>query len=214
MDEKPRPNEFICPPYRRNFIIPRSPLSTLRAAHSRVAFIQRSYEPGSSAAVCLIMPGRLCPKTVRSAAYFQVRPTNEGNSKVTKPESRKESPQETSSFNLHLPSFPALGKNTLDDIVEFQTDVLKGLESRNQMLVERMRSEADLASEYMNKFSAVRSISETASVFQDYVDKRTKMTTDDAKRLRADNQELLEAVGRFWSKKWPSVDAASIGSST
>lgn len=122
--------------------------------------------------------------------------------------------KKTSSFDLNLPGFPALGKNALDNIIEFQTEALKLVESRNQALVARARSEADLASEYMNRFGAVHSISEATSVFQDYVDRRTKLTADDVKRLWDDNQEFLAAVGRFWSKKWPSVDAVSIGAST
>lgn len=101
--------------------------------------------------------------------------------------------------SLIPPEFAALGKQRLDALVAMQTELMKTLQEVNRNWFDRMQSEATLASEFAAKLSAARSISETATVCQEWATKRIEMAAEDAKRLLVDGQKFAETATRLLS---------------
>ncbi len=93
----------------------------------------------------------------------------------------------------------AEGRRRLEDFTEARTEIWDCLQDANRVLVERMQQEAALTAELASKLTASRSISETATVLQDWTSKHIEMTTEDTRRLFSDAQQMLNASTRFWS---------------
>jgi Phasin protein len=94
--------------------------------------------------------------------------------------------------NLIPPEFAAMGKQRLDALLAMQKELMETLQEVNRRWFDRLQSEMTLASEFAEKLSAVHSIPETATVYQEWASKRMEMAADDAKRLLADSQKLAE----------------------
>ena len=107
-----------------------------------------------------------------------------------------------SAWELPVPSFvpgelAELGKKRIAAIVEMQKAFLDTFEAMNQAWFERAKSEATLASELVTKLSAVRSVPETASVYQECLGKRMDLLADDSRRLLSDSQRFINLSARF-----------------
>ncbi|MGE0196142.1 MAG: hypothetical protein AB7P48_11020, partial [Methylocystis sp.] len=63
----------------------------------------------------------------------------------------------------------------------------------------RKQQEAAETVELASQLTSTRSISETASVQQDWTSKHVEMTTEDTRRLFSDAQQIFDAGARFWS---------------
>jgi hypothetical protein len=78
--------------------------------------------------------------------------------------------------NLIPSEFAAMGKKRLEELVTMQTELLENLQQLNQSRFDRIKSEAILASEYATKLTAVHSVPETASIFQEWANRRMEQT--------------------------------------
>ena len=63
-----------------------------------------------------------------------------------------------------------------------------------------MQSEAALASELATKLTAVRSIPEVATAYQEWATRHMEMAAEDAKRIFTDAQKLAESGTQLLSK--------------
>ena len=77
----------------------------------------------------------------------------------------------------------------------------------NLSCLDRMQSEATMASEFSTKLTAARSIPEVATVYQKWATRRMEMAAEDAKRLFADSQKLHRDGSAFAVRRlaaqWP-----------
>ncbi|QHO75686.1 hypothetical protein ACH79_26720 [Bradyrhizobium sp. CCBAU 051011] len=94
--------------------------------------------------------------------------------------------------NLIPPEFAAMGKQRLDELVAAQTQQFENLREIGWSCFDRMQSEAALASELAAKLTAVRSIPEAATAYQEWATHRMEMAAEDAKRIFADAQKLTK----------------------
>jgi hypothetical protein len=85
-----------------------------------------------------------------------------------------------------------------------QTELFEKLQEINRNWIDRMQSEAALASEFTTKLTAARSIPETATACQDWARRRMEMSAEDAKRLAADGQEVLKTGTQMLTNGWLS----------
>ncbi len=104
----------------------------------------------------------------------------------------------------------AIGRKSIEQFIDTQTELLEQLQESNRQWFERMQSEAALASEFANKMTAARSIPETATVFQEWSSRRMELAGDDAKHLLADTQKLIETGVRWWPNTWLPRGASGI----
>ena len=69
----------------------------------------------------------------------------------------------------------------------------------NREWVSRIQSEAKLASDFVTKLIAARSIPDAASALQECATRQFEMFTEDSRRLLADSQKLIETGTRFFT---------------
>lgn len=118
---------------------------------------------------------------------------------MTKKETQTDKAQKSVLPSLIPPEFAVMGKERLEQLAALQSELFTTLQELNWHWLDRMQSEATLASEFATKLSAARSIPETAPVCQEWATKRMEMAAEDAKRLVADGQKFAETGARLLS---------------
>ena len=107
---------------------------------------------------------------------------------------------ERSAKSKTLDVFPAAfaetGKQRAEDMISFQTELFQYLQEANQKWFARMQSEAVMASEFATKLAAARSFPETATVCQEWTNRRIELLAQDGQRLFADTKKMMEAGAR------------------
>lgn len=111
--------------------------------------------------------------------------------------------------DLMSAEFAAVGKKRIEDFGKAQTEFVDKLQETNRQWFERIQSEATLASEFAARLTAARSIPEVATAYQEWASRRMGMAAEDAKRVFADSQKLVEAGAHFLSNGWLSNGKAS-----
>jgi hypothetical protein len=123
---------------------------------------------------------------------------------MTQVESYTDPVPNSSSSYMIPPEFVTMGKKQFEGLAKMQTELIEKLEQTNRGWLDRMRSEATLASEFATKLTAARSIPETATVYQELASRRLEMAAEDAKRLLADSQKFMETGAHLLSDGWLS----------
>jgi len=88
-----------------------------------------------------------------------------------------------------------MGKKQVDAMVDVQKEFIHATEELNREWVERLKAEADVATEFAGKFTAAKSIPETAAIWQEWVRRRMEM-------LNADIQKFTTVTARFLPRGW------------
>jgi hypothetical protein len=104
--------------------------------------------------------------------------------------------------SLFSSEFAAAGKKRLEEFVTVQTELWSKVQESNRNWFDRMQSESDLAAEFAGKLTAARSFPETATAYQQWATRRMELAAEDARRLFADSQKLMETGARLWSSGW------------
>jgi len=104
----------------------------------------------------------------------------------------------------------AEGQRRLEDFTDARDKIFDCLQDANRCWMARMQQEASMTAELASKLTSSRSLSETATVLQDWTSKHIEMTTEDTRRLFSDAQQMFDAGARFWtiSAQPPSPEAA------
>jgi hypothetical protein len=104
------------------------------------------------------------------------------------------------------PAFPeisTMGKQCIEELVNVQTELLERLQETNRHWLERVQSEAALASKYATKLTATRSVSEAMTTCQEWTSRQIEMIAEDSKLLVADTQRFMETGARLlWNDWW------------
>lgn len=95
--------------------------------------------------------------------------------------------------------FAEMGKKTMEAITTMQKEFLDSCEEMNRDWFARARSEANLASELTSKLAGCRSIPETASAWQEWIDEHSKILVEEGRRLFAGSQKYVQAGARLFS---------------
>ena len=99
-------------------------------------------------------------------------------------------------LDLFPAAFAETGKQRVEDMINFQTELFRYLQEANQKWLARMQSEAVMASEFVTKLAAARSFPETATVCQEWTNRRIELLAQDGQRLFADTKKMMEAGAR------------------
>ena len=94
-------------------------------------------------------------------------------------------------------SFPI--PNFVPALTTMQKEFFDTFESMNREWVSRIQSEAKLASDFVSKLTAARSIPDAASAYQECATRHLEMFTEDSRRLLADSQKLIETGTRIFT---------------
>lgn len=120
---------------------------------------------------------------------------------------QKEAParaEKPSSLNPAPPAIAAMAKKHFEELAEIQSDFLEEIREASQNWLDRMQSEATLASEFSSKLTASHSIADTTTACQEWAKLRMELFTEDGQRLMANSQKFMEKAAQFLSNGWLS----------
>jgi Phasin protein len=120
---------------------------------------------------------------------------------------QKEAParaDKPSSLNPAPPAIAAMAKKRFEELTEMQSDLLEEIREANQNWLDRVQSEATLASEFSSKLTASHSIADTTTACQEWAKRRMELFTEDGQRLMANSQKFMEKAAQFLSNGWLS----------
>ena len=78
------------------------------------------------------------------------------------------SPDKTFPFLLNTGELAALGKKRIGEFMRAQTELLDEMQETNRHWLDRIQSEANLASEFASKLSSARSMPDAMAVSRDW----------------------------------------------
>ncbi len=106
--------------------------------------------------------------------------------------------------NLNPSAFLEMGTKRVEDMMKIQVELFNALQKINQGWADRAKTEADLASEFVTKLTAMRSIPDAITVSQELANRRMEMLAEDGRHLMSDGQKVMEVGARFLSNGWAS----------
>jgi hypothetical protein len=95
--------------------------------------------------------------------------------------------------------YMAEGGRRMEGVADAQSEFWDKLQNSNRKWLDRMQNEASMAADFANRLTSARSLTETASLFQNWTQKHMEMAAEDARRAISDAQEILAASARFWT---------------
>lgn len=128
---------------------------------------------------------------------------------MAKAESRTERQGEPSPPNVLFGNFSALSAKRVDECLSAQAALVKMFDAMNRQWLDRMQSEANLASDFAAKLRVARTFPDAMAICQEWTSRRLELMAEDGKHLLADAQKFIEAEGRLMSNGWPSVSGGS-----
>jgi len=109
------------------------------------------------------------------------------------------SPDKTFPFLLNTGELATLGKKRIGDFMRVQTEFLDEMQATNRHWLDRIQSEANLASEFASKLSATRSMPDAMAVSRDWATQYFSMLAEDGKHLADDTRKFIEKSARLLS---------------
>jgi Phasin protein len=91
----------------------------------------------------------------------------------------------------------AIGQQRFQDFVSAQVELLHQLRALNEIWLNRLRSDANLASEFTAKLTETRSIPEAMWASQEWTTRRLQIMAEDGQQLATVIQKLAETSARL-----------------
>jgi hypothetical protein len=101
--------------------------------------------------------------------------------------------------NLTLSGLAALGKKNVEEFAKAQSELLNTMQDAHRRWLDRMQSEATLASDFTRKVTTCRSIPDAVAACQEWTGRRLEMMADDSKHLLSDSRKVMERGARLLS---------------
>lgn len=112
--------------------------------------------------------------------------------------------EKAASLNPVPPAIAEIAEKRFEELAEIQSDLLEEIREANRNWLDRMQSEAILASEFSAKLTASHSIAETATACQEWAKRRMELFTEDGQRLMTNSQKFMEKAAQLLSNGWLS----------
>jgi uncharacterized damage-inducible protein DinB len=109
------------------------------------------------------------------------------------------SPDKNFPFLLDTSEFAAFGKKRIGEFVQAQTELLDEIQEANRHWLDRIQSEANLASELASKLSTARSMPDAMAASRDWATQYFTMLAEDGKHLADDTRKFMETGARLFS---------------
>ena len=113
------------------------------------------------------------------------------------------SPDKTFPFLLNTGELAALGKKRIGEFMRAQTELLDEMQETNRHWLDRIQSEANLASEFASKLSSARSMPDAMAVSRDWATQYFAMLAEDGEHLADDTRKFIERGTRLFSSGLP-----------
>jgi len=120
-----------------------------------------------------------------------------------------ESMEKFSLFNLAPADFAATAMKHFEEFTKAQTEQFDSFQETNRQWLDRLQAEANLASEFVSKLTAARSIPDAMTACQECGSRRLEMMVEDTKHLLDNMQKFMrtnaQLLASAWESKGPSV---------
>jgi hypothetical protein len=105
--------------------------------------------------------------------------------------------------------FATLNTTRVEGYVTVQAESMEMFEGMNRRWADRAQSEANLASDFVAKVMAARSIPDALTACQEWTSRRLELMAEDGKCVLADTQKVMESGRRFLAAAWPSISGGT-----
>ena len=112
--------------------------------------------------------------------------------------------EKLSSLNGVPPVIAAIANKRFEELAEVQSELLEEIREANQNWLDRIQSEAALASEFTSKLTASHSIADKTTACQEWAKRRIELFTEDGQRVMTNSQKFMEKAAQFLSNGWLS----------
>jgi len=85
----------------------------------------------------------------------------------------------------------------MEAVLKQQAELLHVLQEINSDWADRMKTEAEAASQYLGKLAAVRSFADAVTVSQEWAGQWMQMAAEDGRRILSDTQKIIGASTRL-----------------
>jgi len=107
--------------------------------------------------------------------------------------------EKLSSINAAPLAIATMAKKRFEELAEIQSDLLEEITEASQNWLDRIQSEATLASEFSSQLTASHSIANTTAACQEWAKRRMELFTEDGQRRMANSQKFMEKATQFLS---------------
>lgn len=105
-----------------------------------------------------------------------------------------------SAIPLFHPELLDMARTRIEGLLEVQKELMHTLESINHDLFNRVKAEAELASEFISKLSGVRSVPDATTAYKEWASREMELIAEDGRHLIANGEKLMQASQRLFSK--------------
>jgi hypothetical protein len=109
------------------------------------------------------------------------------------------------------PDFVAMTKTGFAKLSAVQSELIEEIRDANQIWLDRVRSEAAIASEFTSKLAASHSISDTSAAYQEWTKQHMELFAEDGKRVMAGSQKFMAKAAQLFANGWPKSGSANGG---
>jgi hypothetical protein len=121
---------------------------------------------------------------------------------MAQPDCRTDKAAMSAAPNLNPTALLENGTQRVEEALKLQTEFLGTLQEINQGWFDRAKAEADLASEFIAKLTAARSIPDAVTASQDWASRRMELLAEDGRHVFSDAQKIAAAGARFSPNGW------------
>ena len=112
-------------------------------------------------------------------------------------------------FNLAPADFAVTAMKRFGEFNKAQTEQFDSLQEANRQWLDRLQAEANLASEFVSRLTAARSIPDAMTACQECGSRRLEMMVEDTKHLLDNTGKFMRTSAQLlasaWQSKGPSV---------
>lgn len=124
--------------------------------------------------------------------------------------------QNDAPFNKHrrthasntLIEISAFAKKRAEEFKQFHSHIIEEMEEVNRHWLDRLLSEAALATELTSKLAAARSIPETTAACQEWASRQMSWAAEDANYIIVEGQRAMQRGAHLLSNAWLSIEQA------
>jgi hypothetical protein len=114
-----------------------------------------------------------------------------------------------SPFNLPPAEFATAAMKRFEEVAKAQSEQFNNFQETNRQWLDRVQAETNLASEFVSKLTAARSIPDAINAYQVWGSRRLEMMAEDTKHLRDNTQKFMQMSAQLLANGWQSKGPSS-----
>jgi len=108
-------------------------------------------------------------------------------------------PATSAAIAMMHPEVFDFARKRVDALLAVQKDLMQTLEGINHDMFNRVKVEAELASEFVGKLSAARTVPDAATTYQEWASRELELLAEDGRHLFANGEKIMQASRRLFA---------------